>query len=528
VRREEISFQATLELGSAQLTEIERRVKAAGGREITGADAFKLHDTYGFPIEYTVETARSCGLSVDREGFERALGEQRERARSAAKAITGPILASDVEVGATAFLGYDATRVAGCRVLLLAGEDGPLNSIDEGVTAWVVLDQTPFYAESGGQVGDIGRLVASHAVLVVEDAQWLRPGVVGHRVRVERGTVATGDALDAEVDDARRRRIMANHTATHLLHAALREVLGESARQAGSLVAPDKLRFDFTWGEALGPDQLGDIERRVNSVVFAHRAVSKAEMAHADAMARGAVAMFGEKYGDVVRVVAVDDWSVELCGGTHCDRTEQIGGFRILSERGVAAGIRRIEAVTGPGLFDRLVEDEGLLDGIESAVKAPRADLLPAVQRLVDSVKALRRELEDAKRRAAEGSAAEGGRRMDVAGIATETRVVAGLDVTALRAMAEGAREKAGVAALALGSSSDGKASLVLALDKALASRLGGDAAKEIVGIMAKEVGGGGGGRAEMGWAGGKRAENLEAALMLLPKLLEERLRVVS
>ncbi len=525
VRREELAFEATLAQGSALLDEIMAGATARGEKRVSGADAFLLHDTHGLPIEYTAELARERGLGVDRDGFERRLQEQKERARAAARTIETamPRIPADARVAPTAFLGYVETSTDGCRVEALLGPDGMIEALGEGETGWVVLDRTPFYAESGGQVGDTGVLAGDRVRMRVRDTQALQPGVTGHAVIVEHGGVRVGDALNAEVDAARRRRIMANHTATHLLHAALREVLGDSARQAGSLVAPDRLRFDFTAGEPTPPETLREIEQRVNARILGQRPVTRREMPHAEAIAAGAVAMFGEKYGDVVRVIAVDDWSVELCGGTHCERTEQIGGLRILSERGVASGVRRIEAITGAGLIERLSEDEDLLARLEGAVKAPRTELLPAVHRLADQVKALRRELDDARKQAATASSGPRGEAIEVAGLRLESRLMAGLDVNALREIAEGLREQAGLDGLAIGSEKDGKVALIVALRDSAAARLGGEAAREIVAVMAKDVGGGGGGRAELAWAGGKNAAGLAAALARFPKLVGER-----
>jgi len=524
LQREELAFRATLAQGREMLDVLTARLSERGAREIPGADAFRLHDTHGLPLELTVELARERGLSVDRPGFEKLLDEQKERARAAARTTAmAPALPADLELARTEFRGYAETSTRGCRVLALLADGAVSEGLSEGSEGWIVLDRTPFYAESGGQVGDEGVLSGEGVVARVLDTQALRPGITGHLVRLELGAVRVGDALDAEVDAVRRRRIMANHTATHLLHAALKEVLGDGARQAGSLVAPDKLRFDFTASEAPTREQLRDIERRVNEKVFAHVPVGKREMAYQQALDSGAVAMFGEKYGDTVRVVDVGSWSVELCGGTHCDRTEQIGGLRIVSERGVASGVRRVEAVTGPGLSERLSEDEDLIASLESALKAPRTDLVAAVQRLGDHVKQLRRELEESQRQAASG-APQSGTRLEVAGATVETRLLQGLDVAALREVAEGLREQAGVAALALGSSKDGKAALVVSFTRDFAQRGGADFAKQVVGEMAKEVSGGGGGRADMGWAGGKNAAGVEAALAKFAAILGERL----
>ncbi|MEM7247888.1 MAG: alanine--tRNA ligase [Acidobacteriota bacterium] len=522
---EERAFEKTLKQGSEVLDKVLGELKEGGSGEVSGADAFKLHDTFGFPLEYTVERARDAGFGVDRAGFDTALEAQRDRSRGEEAEGAQAELPADLELAETEFLGYGATEADGCTVRALVSDGSSVDSLATGSEGWLVLDRTPFYAESGGQVGDTGRLSSgSGATLEVETTQGLLPGVSFHRVRVEEGSVAVGDSLDARVDAARRRRIMANHTATHLLHAALKEVLGEHVAQAGSLVEPDRLRFDFHHSQPVMADELRQIEDAVNQRVFAQLPVAKKTMPHAEAVAAGAVAMFGEKYGDVVRVVAVDDWSAELCGGTHCDRTEQIGSLSIVTERGVASGVRRIEAVTGPGLHERLQDDESLIAELEGALKAPRAELVTAIGKLRAQVKGLERELADAQKAAASGASASVGQKSQVGDVAVETRNLAELDMKALRELAEGQRQQAGLGALLLGSVKGGKVSIVLSLESGLAERLGGQPAKDLIQQLAGELQGGGGGRAELAWAGGKKTDGLDAALAAFPGLLEQRM----
>ena len=527
IEREEKAFEATLAQGTELLGEVLERVKGEGGSEVPGEDAFRLHDTYGFPLEYTVELAERRGLSVDRAGYETALEAQRERARASAKTQAAvPELPTELELEPSEFRGYEETQTEGCRVLALVRDGESVETLSSGEEGWAVLDRTPFYAESGGQVGDAGRLEGAGGAAEVLDAQALRPGVTGHRVRVLEGSLQRGGECAAVVDAARRRRIMANHTATHLLHRALKDVLGEHVAQAGSLVEPERLRFDFSHHSAVTREELDEIERLVNERVFAQRPVGRAVMAHQAAIEAGAVAMFGEKYGDTVRVISVDDWSVELCGGTHCDNTEQIGGLRVVVERGVAAGVRRIEAVTGPGLVERLVEDENLLAEAERLLKSPRTEVLGAIERLSDQVKSLRKELERVREEAAGGAAAA--RREEVAGTAVELRRLSGLDMKALRDMADQARSQAGVGALVLAADKDGKAALVVSLDGTLVERLGGEPARELAMGLAGELGGGGSGKAGLAWVGGKRVEGLDAALEKFPALLGERLEAAA
>jgi alanyl-tRNA synthetase len=523
IEHEERAFEATLEQGTSLLVEVIDRVKSAEGDLIPGADAFRLHDTFGFPLEYTVELAERAGLQVDRAGYEAALEDQRTRARAAAKTTAAtPELPAQLELPETEFTGYFELESEDCEVLALVKDGLAVERLASGEEGWAVLSRTPFYAESGGQVGDTGRLTGGGCDCIVADTQSLRPGVSGHRVRVESGALERGSTVRGAVDGDRRRRIMANHTATHLLHRALKDVLGEHVAQAGSLVEPDRLRFDFNHHAAVSREDLDEIERRVNERVFAHLPVQKATMGHQEALDAGAVAMFGEKYGDEVRVVSVDSWSVELCGGTHCLTTEQIGGLRIVSERGVAAGVRRIEGVTGRGLVERLVEDESILGEAEKLLKTPRGEVIGSLQRLAEQVKSLRKELEKAREEAATGGG--GARREDVGGTAVELRRLSGLDIKALRDMADDARAKAGAGALLLAADKDGKAAIVLSLDGTLVERLGGEPARELVLAMAPELGGGGSGKAGLAWAGGKKVEGLDVALDLFPGLLAKQL----
>jgi len=523
LEHEERAFEATLEQGSALLAEVIGRVQGSGGELIPGVDAFRLHDTFGFPIEYTVELAEQAGLSVDRAGYDAALEQQRSRARAAAKTgAATPELPAGLELAPTEFTGYFEIASEDCEVSALVKDGLSVKRLASGEEGWVVLSRTPFYAESGGQVGDTGRLIGGDGACEVLDTQSLRTGVTGHRVRVDSGVLEEGLHLRATVDEERRRAIMANHTATHLLHRALKDVLGDHVAQAGSLVDAERLRFDFSHHAAVSREDLDEIEERVNERVFAHLPVERTTMGHQEALAAGAVAMFGEKYGDQVRVVAVDSWSIELCGGTHCLTTEQIGGLRIVSERGVAAGVRRIEGVTGPGLVDRLVEDESILAEAQRILKTPRSEVLGSLQRLTEQVKSLRKEVDQVREEAASGGG--GARREEVGDTSVELRRLSGLDMKALRDMADEARGKSGAGALLLAADKDGKAALVLSLDGTLVERLGGEPARELVLQLAGELGGGGSGKAGLAWAGGKKVDGLDVALDRFPGLLAARL----
>jgi alanyl-tRNA synthetase len=401
--QEEERFAQTLSVGLQKLDELLAATVARGHSVLDGADVFRLYDTYGFPLEMTRDVARERGLTVDEAGFARALQAQRDRARAAQAFGPRPDerrYTPLVEAGiASEFIGYRRLRGrARVLALLVQGQQAP--EADAGTEVEVVLDRTPFYPEGGGQVGDAGQLLGRDGEVEVEDTQRPLPGLIVHRGRVVRGRVRVGQSVRAVVDERRRWDIMRNHTATHLLHRALREIVGEHARQAGSLVAPDRLRFDFVHTAPLTEAQRAAVEERVNETILADLPVRARWMTLEDALNLGAVALFGEKYGDRVRVVSIADYSRELCGGTHLSRTSQVGLFAITAETGVAAGIRRVEAVTGRGVLALLRRQDATLRALAERLRAGPDDLVERVVRLLDREQELERELRAARARA--------------------------------------------------------------------------------------------------------------------------------
>jgi alanyl-tRNA synthetase len=494
----------------------------AAPRTIPGETVFKLYDTYGFPVDLTADIARERGVAIDEAGFEVAMQAQRDRARAASR--FGVDLRDAVQLEyKTLFQGYDRL-VGDGRVLALIGPAGTLvDELRPGESGRVVLDQTPFYAESGGQAGDRGQLDAPAATFVVDDVQKMR-AAHAHIGRVTRGTLRIGDLVTATVADARRAATARNHSATHLLHEALRRVLGEHVQQKGSLVEAERLRFDFSHFAAVAPAEISRIESIVNAEILANMEARTRVMAYDAAVAAGAVALFGEKYGDTVRVLNFGEFSTELCGGTHVTRTGDIGVFKILSEGGVAAGVRRIEAVTGEGALGYLNAGEALLREVGGLVRGGREEVVDKVGALVERARRLEREVDALKARLASGEGA------DLAAGAVQigsARVVAarldGLDAKALRAAVDQLKEKLGSAVIVLGGAdADGKVTLVAGVTADLTARV---KAGEVVAAAAAKVGGKGGGRPDFAQAGGADASGLPAALALVPDWVREKLR---
>ncbi|MDI6713003.1 MAG: alanine--tRNA ligase [Anaerosomatales bacterium] len=511
VLSEEERFGATLKQGLALLSDEIERTKREGVSTLDGAFAFMLHDTYGFPFELTAEIAGESGLAVDHEAFERNMAEQRERARAAVQdeswsGISAAFAEIGKELGGVEFVGYqrdehDAT-VAG---IVVGGER--VGRIAAGTEAEVVLDATPFYGEQGGQVGDTGVIEADGARFVVRDTKIPAPGVISHVGVLERGTLAVGDRVHAAIDVARRERIRRNHTATHILHWALRVVLGEHVRQSGSLVAPDRLRFDFTHFEAPGADALEKIERLVNAKIMENHPVRNYETSLAAAREMGVTALFGEKYGEIVRVLEVGSFSKELCGGTHVGRTSEIGFLKIVSEGSVGANLRRIEAVTSFDALEFVYREEAVLGELERTLKARVHELPAKVEALLARVREAEARARSAATRSVDATAvpeirAGGGYRVRIGR-------VDGLDAEALRTLADELRTTSD--AVFLASVKDGAVLLVAAgTDAAVAS---GFDAGALVREAARAVGGGGGGKPAFAQAGGKDASAVDAAL---------------
>ena len=505
LQKEEERFAETLEQGMKIL---EASLRQLQGRVIPGDMVFQLYDTYGFPVDLTADVAREQGLSIDREGFERDMQAQRERARSASHFAVD--YAGEVQVeGHCEFTGYE--HLSGSATVLALLRDGEaVDTLDTGVEGVVVLEQTPFYAESGGQVGDRGTLVFPSGTFEVQDTRKQGSDTILHLGRVAQGQV-TGIRCEAMVDKAARTATALNHSATHLLHAALRQILGAHVTQKGSRVDPERLRFDFSHFEPLKPEQLEQVERLVNEQVRANHAVDVALLSKDEAVAAGAMALFGEKYGDVVRVLRMGDFSMELCGGTHARRVGDIGLFRIISETGVAAGVRRIEAVTGENACDWVRASEALLVGIAERLKSGREGLDDKVQQLIDKNRLLEKEIERLKGKMASSAGDDlSAHAVEINGIQILAARVEDADVKTLRELVDQLRNKLGSAAVILGSVTEGRVNLIAGVTKDQISRV---KAGDLVNAVAVQVGGKGGGRPDMAQAGGTEPGRLDAAL---------------
>jgi alanyl-tRNA synthetase len=511
-------FARTLATGMALLDEAVARQGTS--KTIDGEVIFKLHDTYGFPPDLTADIARERSLAVDMAGYEREMDAQRERARAASR--FGVDLRSGVDVGATTeFSGYVEVEGAS-RIVALLKNGALVDSLAPGEEGEVVLERTPFYAESGGQVGDTGELVAGPARFTVSDTR-KRGAAFSHIGTLAGAALTTGAGVEARIDRDRRERIRRNHTATHLLHAALRETLGAHVQQKGSLVAPDRLRFDFAHFQAVTPDELRRIERRVNEQIRANAPAETKSMGYEAAVAAGAMALFGEKYGDVVRVLKVGDFSTELCGGTHVQRAGDIGLFKVISEGGVAAGVRRIEAVTGEGALDYITQTDELLRQVAGLVRGTRDDVITRVQEGLDQQRQLEKQLRSLKDKLASGQGTDlAAGAVDVSGVKVVATQLEGADATALRNAVDQLKERLKSAVIVLGTVvADNKVSLVAGVTADLVGRV---KAGEIVGFVAAKVGGKGGGRPDFAQAGGTDAAALPAALGSVVELVRGKL----
>lgn len=525
IKTEEERFAAMVTVGLQKLEEVIGQLEKSGKDVIPGVEIFKLYDTFGFPLDFTEEIANEKSMKLDMEGFDAELEKQRERARQSWKggeAAVSPVYENFVEKGGTPFLGYNAiestSRIAG---ILVGG--GSADSIEgHGASAEIVLNETPFYAESGGQAGDTGTLTSPNGEARVVGTYSPVRGVIVHKVEMDFGRLSTNDEVLAHVDGERRRRIAANHTGTHILHAVLREMLGTHVKQSGSLVAPDRLRFDYTHFAPLTEREIEEIEQKINQVVFRNLPVQTKVMEINEAVAGGALAFFGEKYQQQVRVVSIPEVSMELCGGTHTRMTGDVGLFKIVGESSIASGIRRIEALTGFGTYLRLEEDENLLDEIAHTLRSPRTELTRAIARLMDQQRQLENELEILKRKAANsqiGSLVEAPQ--NVKGVPVISRKIEGVDASMLRELAEKTGAKIGSGVVVLGLASNGKASLVAVVSPDLQKRLH---AGRIIKKVAEMVGGSGGGRPDFAQAGGKDSEKLEEALQAVYNIVAEQL----
>jgi alanyl-tRNA synthetase len=523
LRQEEERFAETLSSGMALLeAAVAKLVPGADGRKvIPGEVAFKLYDTYGFPVDLTNDIARERGLGLDEPGFEAAMEAQRQRSQAASK--FGVDLRESVQLDhKTTFKGYESLAETGTVVALLDEQGASVQELGAGARGRVILDHTPFYAESGGQAGDTGRLEAEHGEFTVEDTQKLRDAYA-HVGPVAKGCLRVGDRVHARVDVESRGAIARNHSATHLLHAALRHVLGAHVQQKGSLVAPERLRFDFSHFQPVTPDELATIERLVNAEIRANREGRTRVMAYDEAVAAGAIALFGEKYGDKVRVLSFGEFSTELCGGTHVGRTGDIGLFKLLGEGGVAAGVRRIEAVTGQGALDYVNDTERRLRDVAGLVRGSRDDASDKVQALLDRAKKLEREVDALKAKLASGTGTDLASQAIVLGDAKLLSArLDGADAKALRTAVDQLKEKFGSAVIVLGAvGEDGKVSLVAGVTNDLVAKV---KAGEIVGAVATRVGGRGGGRPDFAQAGGTDAAKLDEALASVEAFVRAKL----
>jgi len=514
--QEEARFAETLSSGMGILEGAIGQLRP-GERVIPGETVFKLYDTYGFPVDLTADVARERGLSIDEAGFETAMNAQRERARAASR--FGVDLREQAEITeSTRFEGYEHLTSTATITALLNAEGEAVESLGQGEQGRVILDRTPFYAESGGQVGDTGSLVAGAGSFEVKDTQKLRDAFA-HAGLVTQGRLSRGERVQAVVAAEARQATARNHSATHLVHEALKRVLGAHVQQKGSLVEPERLRFDFSHFAPVTAEEIARIEQIVNTEILRNVATGVRVMPFDQAVASGAVALFGEKYGDTVRVLNFGDFSTELCGGTHVSRTGDIGLLKIVSEGGVAAGVRRIEAVTGSHAFSYLSQSEHLLREVTTLVRGGRGEVLDKVVALVDRSKRLEREIEQLKARLASGQGTDlAASAVEVAGIKVVAARVDGLDAKALRTAVDQLKERLGSAVIVLGSADEsGRATLVAGVTADLTSRL---KAGEIVAKAAALVGGRGGGRADFAQAGGPDAGALDQALSAVPGIV--------
>jgi len=514
--KEEEQFEKTLDQG---VKIFDQAVEEMSGTEIPGETVFKLYDTYGFPLDLTAMVARDRGLTIDEAGFETAMNEQRERARAASKFDVDLTAKVDLEDD-TVFTGYENLDGQSKVVALLKGGE-QVTSLSEGDEGVIVLEETPFYGESGGQVGDSGVLVANGVEFTVADTQ--KDGANHlHVGTLSSGKVLLGDQLRAEVNHQARQATALNHSATHLLHAVLRDVLGDHVAHKGSLVDPEKLRFDFSHFEAVTPEQIADIEGRVNALVAANTDVVTDVMDIESAKQKGAMALFGEKYDDTVRVLSMaGDYSIELCGGTHAKRTGDIGILKITNESGIAAGVRRIEAVTGEAAYQRTQESDAIIADIAGQLKGNRESVLEKVQQIIAKSRQLEKDLEQAKAKLASSAGNDlAGQAVEVAGVKLLAAKLEGADPKGLRDLCDQLKNKLQSGVILLAAVNGEKVSLIAGVTKDLT---GSAKAGDLIKLAAEKVGGKGGGRPDMAQAGGSDPSGVEAALRLAKDWVAEK-----
>ena len=514
LRNEEQRFGETLEHGMRVFDD----VAGKSGKTIPGADAFRLYDTYGFPVDLTADIARERGLDVDMDGFDKAMNEQRERARAAGKFEAKGLMPADLasQLTPTVFLGYDAMHSDASKVVGIVRGGKQVDELGEGEEGLLILDRTPFYAESGGQVGDSGALINDAGTFDVGDTLKMGGVFFGHSGRWNGAqTLRAGDVVKARVDASRRQAIVLNHSATHLLHAALRKVLGDHVTQKGSLVAAERLRFDFSHFKPMSRDELATVEAMVNTEVRRNAAAEIHNMTYDEAIEFGAMALFGEKYGAEVRVLKMGDFSTELCGGTHVSRTGDIGLFKIASEAGVASGVRRIEAVTGDGALAYVADEERRLGEFSHLLSSSGDDAIEKLRQLFDRQKKLERELESLRSKSAGAAIADlAGTAQDVDGIKVVAARLQGLDAKSLRDGVDQLKQQLGDCVVLLAGAADGRVSLIAGVH---GKALGRIKAGSVVAHIAAQIDGKGGGRPDMAQGGGSDTTQLPALLAALP-----------
>jgi alanyl-tRNA synthetase len=527
LRAEEERFARTLTVGIDLVAAEIERLRRSEGRTLPGDVLFRLYDTHGIPVDVIEEIARDEGLQVDREAFDSAMEAQRARSRSTAK-----FEAADVSVygalglppGHSEFRGYpehDFVHLEGARVLGLIGAGRPVERLREGETGEAITDRTVFYPEGGGQVADTGTWTWPGGEAEVLDVRKPVPDLIAHRLRVTRGELTVGTTATMDVPEWIRRRTQANHTGTHLLHAALRKVLGAGARQMGSLVAPDRLRFDYASNAPPTAEQISQIERLVNEEVLRDREVTKSILPMEEAKRRGADMFFWDKYSDRVRVVEVPGFSTELCGGCHVPRTGEIGAFKIVSDKSLAAGVRRLEAVTSLGSVELLTHDEETLNRLSAAAQSPRDDLVERWDEREQRLKALEREVASLKMKLASGESGGESDTQEIGGVRLVTRLVPGLSIPELRNLSDTLRSRVKSGVVAVGTSNDGKTSVVIAVTPDLVGRV---PAARIASRVGQALGGSGGGKPDLAQAGGKREELLPEGVRAAGDALKELL----
>ncbi len=522
---EEERFFETLSQGMKLL---EATISDLDGNSIPGETVFKLYDTYGFPADLTADVARERDLLIDSDGFDTHMDAQKARARAAAGFAGGGHLDSEAlsRLEPTDFVGYDETADVAAKVSAILVDGRSVETLDAGTSATIVLDRTPFYAESGGQVGDTGLLDAADARFVVNDTQKLAGTFHGHEGELTGGQLAVGDSVNASIDVTRRRAIVANHSATHLLHAALRDVLGDHVEQKGSLVAPDRLRFDFSHFEPVSADELATIEDIVNAEIRANVAADARVMGFDDALEAGAMALFGEKYGEEVRVLRFGDFSVELCGGTHVDRVGDIGLFKIVGETGIAAGVRRIEAVSGEGALQHVRGQEAALGEIAALLKSGTADVGEKLRGLLERARGTEKELDRLKQKLASSAGSDlAASARDIAGVKVLVAELPEADPKGLRDTMDQLKQKLGSGLIVLVTVVGDRVHLAAGVTKDLTDRV---KAGELVNVTAAKVGGRGGGRPDLAQAGGNDVSGVPAALTAATAWIEERLGTAS